>query len=114
MTGLTVDYMRVYEATIAHVTAELASTMDASKVFIRKCLEVDHEMEGIEAIATQARMVNHDLGRLELVVDRLCADESTPEACRAADGRADDVGGEEDETHAPGELSAGGYRYAMT
>lgn len=74
MTGLTVSYMDVCASSVDHVTTELASTMDVSKAFMRKCLELDLEMESIDAIALQARLVNEDLSRLELVVDRLCAD----------------------------------------
>ncbi|KAJ1628630.1 hypothetical protein T492DRAFT_1017083 [Pavlovales sp. CCMP2436] len=74
VTGLAIDYMGVYAGAIDHVTAELAGTIDASKGFMRKLLELDLEMEGIDAIAEQARLVNADLGRLEEVVDRLCTD----------------------------------------
>ena len=76
MTGLTVEYMGVYSGAIEHVTEELAGTIDASKDFMRKCLELDVEMEAIDAIAAQARFLDDDLDRLEAVVERLCADGS--------------------------------------
>jgi hypothetical protein len=98
MTGLTVDYMQVYGHTIDHVTSELAGTMDASKAFMRKCLELDQEMESIDAIAMQARLLNEDLGRLEAVVDRLCTSDSVPQSS--------------DEELVEGDSIAGGY--AMT
>lgn len=73
MTGLTVGYMNVCAGAVDHVSIELAGTMDASKNFMRKCLELDLEMESIDAIAVQASLVNDDLTRLERVVDVLCA-----------------------------------------
>jgi hypothetical protein len=85
MTGLTVEYMGVYSGAIEHVTEELTGTIDASKDFMRKCLELDVEMEAIDGIAAQARFLDADLDRLEAVVERLCADASPRRGAGALD-----------------------------
>lgn len=72
VTGLTVEYVNVYAGSLQRTSTELEDAMQASKDFMRKCLEVDLEMERMREIAQQARLINEDLDRFELIVDRLC------------------------------------------
>jgi len=72
VTGLTVQYMDVYAGALQRTSTELEEAMQASKDFMRKCLEVDLEMERMRDIAVQAGLINDDLDRFELIVDRLC------------------------------------------